>query len=141
MPTVGAWLQLSKLLELERVFKEQVRIVRRAEKAQDHIRFKIYSCQNRHEEAVRSLSRARARFELGSGLRLKSADVSSPCLDRLSLVSFQMCQIPTQKTNEVCVCVCVCVRVRAHVCARACACVRACVRACGHACLPACLPD
>lgn len=45
-------MQLIKLLELERLFKEQVRIVRRAEKAQDHIRFKIYSCQNRHEEAV-----------------------------------------------------------------------------------------
>ena len=45
-------MQLTKLLELERLFKEQVRIVRRAEKAQDHIRFKIYSCQNRHEEAV-----------------------------------------------------------------------------------------
>jgi hypothetical protein len=48
-------LQLTKLLQLERLFKEQIRIVRRAEKAQDHIRFKIYSCQNRHEEAVSAL--------------------------------------------------------------------------------------
>jgi hypothetical protein len=46
--------QMHKLLELERLFKEQVRIVRRAEKAQDRIRFRIFSCQNRHEEAVRS---------------------------------------------------------------------------------------
>jgi hypothetical protein len=30
----------------------QVRIVRRAEKAQDRIRFRIFSCQNRHEEAI-----------------------------------------------------------------------------------------
>lgn len=44
--------QMHKLLELERLFKEQVRIVRRAEKAQDRIRFRIFSCQNRHEEAV-----------------------------------------------------------------------------------------
>jgi len=43
---------MHKLLELERLFKEQVRIVRRAEKAQDRIRFRIFSCQNRHEEAV-----------------------------------------------------------------------------------------
>ena len=44
--------QLMKLLDLERLFKQQVRIVRRAEKAQDRIRFRIFSCQNRHEEAI-----------------------------------------------------------------------------------------